>query len=51
MFSRPLASGAIVKPFQTSVLTGSYWLTWLKSREETSAMQKFRLWMLETVAE
>ncbi|MEE4015798.1 LysR family transcriptional regulator [Roseibium sp. FZY0029] len=51
MFSRQLSSGAIVRPFQTSVLTGSYWLTWLKSREETGAMRKFRQWILETVAE
>jgi LysR family transcriptional regulator of beta-lactamase len=50
MFSRQLLSGTIVQPFETSVLTGSYWLTWLKSREETSAMRKFRAWMQETVA-
>ncbi|MGX1500643.1 LysR family transcriptional regulator of beta-lactamase [Labrenzia sp. MBR-25] len=48
MFNRQLSSGAIVQPFMTSVLTGSYWLTWLKSREETSAMRKFRQWLLET---
>ncbi|MES0807982.1 LysR family transcriptional regulator [Roseibium sp. SCPC15] len=47
MFQRDLASGRLVRPFALEVLTGSYWLTWLKSRQETSAMQKFRLWMEE----
>jgi LysR family transcriptional regulator of beta-lactamase len=47
MFQRDLASRRLVRPFALEVLTGSYWLTWLKSRQETSAMQKFRLWMEE----
>ncbi|WP_299811908.1 LysR family transcriptional regulator [uncultured Roseibium sp.] len=45
MFSRHIGSGEIVQPFETTTRTGSYWLTWLKSREETGAMQKFRLWL------
>ncbi|WP_298958613.1 LysR family transcriptional regulator [uncultured Roseibium sp.] len=45
MFLSDLRSGRIVQPFQASVSTGSYWLTWLKSREETGAMQKFRHWL------
>ncbi|MEM9633471.1 MAG: LysR family transcriptional regulator [Pseudomonadota bacterium] len=45
MFERDLTAGRLVRPFALEVLTGSYWLTWLKSRQETSAMQKFRLWL------
>ncbi|MCX2723473.1 LysR family transcriptional regulator [Roseibium salinum] len=51
MFPHDLRSGRLVRPFEASVLTGSYWLTWLKSREENSAMQKFRLWLRQTVSQ
>lgn len=50
MFGEDLRSGRLVQPFAQSVLTGSYWLTWLKSREENAAMEKFRLWLEETIA-
>jgi len=49
MFDRDLRSGRLVQPFEPSVLTGSYWLTWLKSREENTAMEKFRLWLAQTL--
>lgn len=49
MFRRDLRTGRIVQPFETGVTTGSYWLTWLKSREESSAMGKFRLWLEQAV--
>ncbi|MHA7773702.1 LysR family transcriptional regulator [Roseibium sp. M-1] len=49
MFSRALNTGDIVRPFEASVHTGSYWLTWLKSREETSPMVKFRKWIASVV--
>ncbi|MCV0424741.1 MAG: LysR family transcriptional regulator [Roseibium sp.] len=49
MFQHDLMRGRIVQPFQTEVKTGSYWLTWLKSRQETNAMQKFRHWLLHSV--
>ncbi|QFT33173.1 HTH-type transcriptional activator AmpR [Labrenzia sp. THAF82] len=45
MFQSDLKSGRIFQPFQAGVSIGSYWLTWLKSREETGAMQKFRHWL------
>ncbi|MES0879637.1 LysR family transcriptional regulator [Roseibium sp. SCP14] len=45
MFEHDLSTGRIVRPFPLEVTTGSYWLTWLKSRQETSAMQKFRVWL------
>ncbi|MEG6659985.1 LysR family transcriptional regulator, partial [Pseudomonas aeruginosa] len=34
----------------TEVSTGSYWLTRLQSRGETSAMLAFRGWLLEMAA-
>lgn len=45
MFNHDLHRRRIVQPFQVEVMTGSYWLTWLKSRQETAAMQKFRHWL------
>lgn len=51
MFGQDLRSGRLVRPFETSVPTGSYWLTWLKSREENTAMEKFRHWLVEALRE
>ncbi|WP_269583118.1 LysR family transcriptional regulator [Roseibium sp. Sym1] len=51
MFEKDLLTGRLVQPFDRSVQTGSYWLTWLKSREENASMEKFRLWLLETLGE
>jgi len=45
MFAKDLSSGRLVQPFKETVLTGSYWLTWLKSREESAAMRTFRTWL------
>lgn len=50
MFQKDLRSGRLVQPFATSVATGSYWLTWLKSRAENAAMEKFRTWLEDTLA-
>jgi len=50
MFSRLLASRAVVQPFATSVALGSYWLTRLQSRSVTPAMSAFAGWLAETVA-
>ncbi|EML0519711.1 LysR family transcriptional regulator AmpR [Pseudomonas aeruginosa] len=50
MFARQLASESIRRPFATEVSTGSYWLTRLQSRGETSAMLAFREWLLERAA-
>jgi LysR family transcriptional regulator, regulator of gene expression of beta-lactamase len=47
MFEHDIATGRIIQPFPASVATGSYWLTHLKSRTETAAMQAFRRWLLE----
>ncbi|MCW3837767.1 LysR family transcriptional regulator [Sphingomonas canadensis] len=45
MLGRALESGALVRPFAEEVVTGRYWLTWLKSRSETPAMAAFREWV------
>ena len=46
MFERELTEGALVRPFEAEVDTGSYWLTRLKSRAPTGAMSAFRDWIL-----
>ena len=47
MFARQLESDVIRQPFDVGITTGSYWLTRLQSRAETSAMQAFKGWLLE----
>ena len=47
MFSRQLTAGLIEQPFAIGINTGSYWLTRLQSRPETSAMAAFRGWLLQ----
>lgn len=46
MFGRDLREGRLVRPFGAEVALGAYWLTRLKSREETPAMAAFRDWLL-----
>jgi len=46
MFERELQSGRLVRAFELEVSTGSYWLTWLKSKRMTPAMQAFRAWIV-----
>ncbi len=45
MFSRLLQNGAIERPFSTEISLGSYWLTRLQSKVETSAMREFAQWL------
>lgn len=49
MFERLLGAGTVVQPFDIYVSRGSYWLTRLQSRAETSAMKQFRDWLLEVL--
>ncbi|MHC2465116.1 LysR family transcriptional regulator [Bradyrhizobium embrapense] len=49
MFNNELTSGRLVRPFAAEVPAGSYWLTWLKSREVTPGMRAFRDWLLDTL--
>ncbi len=46
MFTDALAGGRLVRPFETEVHAGSYWLTHLKSRQPSPAMLAFRAWLL-----
>ena len=45
MFSRQLESDVVRQPFDVGITTGSYWLTRLQSRAETSAMLAFKGWL------
>ena len=49
MFEKDIRSGRLVQPFETGVNVGSYWLTWLRSRDEGNAMAKFRAWLQVTL--
>jgi LysR family transcriptional regulator of beta-lactamase len=46
MFASELRRGALVRPFDTEVSIGGYWLTWLKSRGMSPGMQAFRDWVI-----
>jgi len=46
MFEHDIRQGRLARPFGAEVTLGSYWLTRLKSREETAAMSAFRGWLL-----
>ncbi|MBX3503283.1 MAG: LysR family transcriptional regulator [Alphaproteobacteria bacterium] len=46
MFRRDLASKRIVQPLKAATPAGSYWLTHLKTRQETASMKAFRTWIL-----
>jgi LysR family transcriptional regulator of beta-lactamase len=47
MFERELQEGRLVRPLATAVMTGSYWLTRLRSKPMSPAMKLFRDWLLE----
>jgi LysR family transcriptional regulator of beta-lactamase len=49
MFTRELQQGKLVQPFAIETAVGSYWLTSLKSKRQTPAMQAFQAWLLENV--
>jgi len=50
MFARDLTQGRLIRPFAFEIAVGTYWLTALKSRRVTAAMQTFRAWLLESLA-
>jgi LysR family transcriptional regulator, regulator of gene expression of beta-lactamase len=45
MFTRDLAQGRLVRPFDIEVGAGRYWLTWLKSKAPSPALQAFLAWL------
>jgi LysR family transcriptional regulator, regulator of gene expression of beta-lactamase len=46
MFVRDMQAGLLVRAFDIDVTTGSYWLTWLKSRRRSPGMRLFQEWLL-----
>jgi LysR family transcriptional regulator, regulator of gene expression of beta-lactamase len=46
MFAREIAERRVIRPFDVAVSTGSYWLTYLKSRALTPSMRAFRQYIL-----
>ncbi len=46
MFEHMLQQGRLVRPFAHEVDTGAYWLTHLKSRPDSAALQTFQQWLL-----
>lgn len=51
MFAQELRAERLVQPFALQVPTGCYWLTRLKSRQESAAMREFRDWLLASIRE
>ncbi|WP_416391121.1 LysR family transcriptional regulator [Alloalcanivorax xenomutans] len=49
MFQEALGQGRVKQPFELAVDTGRYWLTKLKSREETPAMLQLRAWLEQSL--
>jgi len=45
MLRRAIDDGVLVRPFAQQVISGRYWLTWLKSRVPSPAMLAFRDWI------
>lgn len=50
MFGQELLEERLVQPFATTLRTGSYWLTRLKSKPLSDAMLAFRGWLLAECA-
>ena len=46
MFGHLLGTQRISRPFAPEISFGSYWLTHLQSRAETSAMREFAQWLI-----
>ncbi len=51
MFAREMEAGCLVRPFTTEITLGSYWLTRLKSKRMSAAMQVFEEWLFSQLAE
>ncbi|TQS69976.1 LysR family transcriptional regulator [Rhodobacteraceae bacterium] len=51
MFERQLLSGRLIRPVETTVTLGSYWLTVPKDRRITTASQTLLDWMRNVVAD
>lgn len=49
MFEHDLSTDRLARPFGIEIQAGRYWLTRLRSRAETPAMQSFRHWLTDAV--
>ena len=45
LFRREIDAGQLVRPFPIEAEVGGYWLTWVKTRTPSPAMQAFRNWL------
>jgi LysR family transcriptional regulator of beta-lactamase len=50
MFSHDLKQRRLIRPFQTEVTLGEYWLTSLRSKRASAATRAFKAWLLHSVA-
>jgi LysR family transcriptional regulator of beta-lactamase len=50
MFGHDLRQRRLVRPFQTEVTLGEYWLTSLRSKRQSAATHAFSAWLLKNVA-
>lgn len=50
MFERELKAGLLVRPFPLEVDVGGYWLTHVKARPPSAALQLFRSWVTRETA-
>ena len=48
MFQAQISEGRLVRPFDTEVATGRYWITRLSNKEPTAAVEAFETWMRKT---
>jgi LysR family transcriptional regulator of beta-lactamase len=51
LFRREIDAGQLVRSFPIEADVGGYWLTWLKSRAPSAAMQAFRDWLTSAFAD
>jgi LysR family transcriptional regulator of beta-lactamase len=49
MFAEDVRRKRLVQPFEFEVVLGSYWLTSLRSKRPTPAMQSFRTWLMQEI--
>jgi LysR family transcriptional regulator of beta-lactamase len=45
LFRREIDAGQLVRPFPVEVEVGGYWLTWVKTRPRSAAMEAFGNWL------
>ncbi|MDB5633468.1 MAG: LysR family transcriptional regulator [Tardiphaga sp.] len=50
MFSHEMQAGRLVQPFKVEIVLGAYWLTSLRSKRPSAAMQAFKTWLLDSAA-